>query len=274
MDGPAAEGCRIGLVPTGEPSINPQPSTLNPLGEYYDRFWQPENRAAQEQHDFHAFQRSVDRALGWVLHDGGGLALKVVLEIGPGRGRDTEAFARGGARIIALDLSTKSLELARERLTRAGFADRIFCIVGDAARMPFRDRAFDLTFSRFVVAHVDTDALGPELARVLRPGGRAVMVEPLAGNPLVRLYRCFAATGCRETAPRYVSLGAVRRMAASFPRGWRHREFYLFSVVALALRGTPLFRPISWLLQLLELPFTTWGPFRGLCWVLVAELRR
>jgi hypothetical protein len=103
---------------------------------------------------------------------------------------------------------------------------------------------------------------------------RAVLVEPLSGNPLVRLYRRFASTGCRETAPRYVSLGAVRRMAASFPRGWRHREFYLVSVAALALRGTFLFRPVAWLLQLLESPFTAWGPLRGLCWVLVAELRR
>ncbi|HEY3082086.1 MAG TPA: class I SAM-dependent methyltransferase [Chloroflexota bacterium] len=261
-----------------ESSINHQPSTINPspaeLGTFYDRFWQPENRAAQEEHDFHSFQRSLDRALGWVLNEGGGLALKIVLEIGPGRARDTEAFARGGARIIALDVSATSLELARERLSRAGFADRIFCVVGDAAHMPFRERAFDLTFSRFVIAHIDTDALGPELARVLRPGGRAVLVEPLSGNPLVRLYRRFAPTGCRETAPRYVSLGAVRRMAASFPRGWRHREFYIFSVIALALRGTPLFRPASWLLQLVESPFTTCGPLRGLCWVLVAELRR
>ena len=259
-------------------TLNSQHSTLSPspaqLGEYYDRFWQPDNRAAQEEHDFHAFQRQVDRALSWLLSDGGGLALKIILEIGPGRGRDTEAFARGGGRIIALDVSSRSLELARERLSAAGFADRVFCVIGDAARMPFRNRAFDLTFSRFVIAHVDTAALGPELARVLRPGGRAVMVEPLAGNPLARLYRRFAATGCRETAPRYVRLGAVRAMAASFPRGWRHREFYLVSIAALALRGTPLFRPVAWLLQLLELPFTTWRPLRGLCWVLVAELRR
>jgi SAM-dependent methyltransferase len=252
----------------------PAPTGAAALAEYYDRFWQPDNRAAQEEHDFHSFQRSLDRALDWVLREGGGLALKIVLEIGPGRGRDTEAFARGGARIVALDVSTRSLELARERLRGAGFADRIFCVVGDAARMPFRDRAVDLTFSRFVIAHIDTDALGPELARVLRPGGRAVLVEPLAGNPFVRLYRRLARSGCRETAPRYVSLAAVRRMAASFPRGWRHREFYLVSVVALGLRGTFLFRPLTWLLQLLETPFTALRPLRGLCWVLVAELRR
>jgi SAM-dependent methyltransferase len=249
----------------------PQPSSI---GSYYDRFWEPDNAAAQEEHDFRSFQASADRSLEWLIESGGGLALKTVLEIGPGRGRDTEMFARGGARVVAVDVSIRSVELARERLVASGFGDRYLGVVADAARLPFRDATLDISFSRFTIAHVDVAAMGAELARVLRPGGRALMVEPLAGNPLVRLYRRLSPTGCRETTPRYVTLGALRQVAKRFPGGWRHKEHYLFSVGALALRRTPLYRPVAGLLQLLEAPLASIGPLRGLCWVVVAELRR
>jgi hypothetical protein len=63
-------------------------------------------------------------------------------------------------------------------------------------------------------------------------------------------------------------------MAAHFPRGWRHRDLYLLSIPALALRGTRLFGPVTALLQTLERPLTMWSPLRRFCWVVVAELRR
>jgi SAM-dependent methyltransferase len=200
--------------------------------------------------------------------------LKTVLEIGPGRGRDTELFALAGARVVAIDVSIRSVELARDRLVAVGFGDRIFGVVADAAHLPFRDACLDVSFSRFTIAHVDVAAMGGELARVLSPGGRALMVEPLAGNPLVGMYRRLSPSGCRETSPRYITLGALRAIARGFPGGWRHKEHYLFSVASLALRRTPLYRPVAWLLQLLEAPLTGLGPLRNLCWVVVSEMRR
>ncbi|TAK25810.1 MAG: class I SAM-dependent methyltransferase [Chloroflexota bacterium] len=248
--------------------------TTRDIGAFYDRFWQPENQAVQDEHDFHGFQDSLEQALAWLLTSEGGLDGRRLLEIGPGRGRDTESFARAGARIVALDVASASVTLARERLRAAGYGDRIDCIVADAANLPFRDGAFDVTFSRFVIAHVDTQRMANELARAIAPGGRAIFVEPLRHNPLVSLYRRFSPTGCRETAPRYISLGDARRMGRLFPRGIRHREFYFFSVAALAARGTALFRPLATILQWLELPLTMWTPLRAFCWVIVAELRR
>ena len=244
------------------------------VGAYYDRFWAPENEAAQEEHDFGGFQRDAELTLWRFIRGGGGLAGRRLLEIGPGRGRDSEAFARAGARLVVSDVSIRSVELARERLRRAGLGERVEAVVADAASLPFRQASFDASFSRFTIAHIPLQPLAAELARVLRPGGRALMVEPLRDNPLVRLYRRLAPTGCRETAPRYVSLDELRRMASHFPGGWRHRDLYLFSIPALVLRGTPLFGPVTALLQALERPLTMWSPLRRFCWVVVAELRR
>ncbi len=244
------------------------------IARFYDRFWRPENRAAIEEHDFHAFQRDVDAALAWILRDGDGLTGARVMEIGPGRGRDTLGLARDGARVTAIDVSIESVRAAREHLRAHDLADRYDAVVADVAHLPFRDEVFDLTLSRFVVAHVDRKAMTPELHRVLRSSGRAVLVEPLAHNPLVALYRRFSAHGCRETSPRYLTYGEIFTMARQFARGVRHRGFYLISPLALALRGTPLFRPLGTLLTVLELPATLLSPIRRFCWVIVAEFRK
>src|SRR5918996_5671341 len=50
---------------------------------------------------------------------------KRVLEIGCGLGTDTMNFARAGAQVTAVDLSSKSLELARQRAELFGLQDRI-----------------------------------------------------------------------------------------------------------------------------------------------------
>src|SRR6476619_756575 len=58
-----------------------------------------------------------------------------VLEIGCGLGTETINFARAGARITAVDLSGRSLELARQRAEIFGFADRVTFIEADAEQL-------------------------------------------------------------------------------------------------------------------------------------------
>src|SRR5258706_10969596 len=50
---------------------------------------------------------------------------KKVLEIGCGIGTDTINFARHGARVTAVDLTQKSLAVARQRAKRSGFEDAV-----------------------------------------------------------------------------------------------------------------------------------------------------
>ena len=72
-----------------------------------------------------------------------------VLEIGCGLGTDTINFARAGALVTAVDLSERSLELARQRAGLFGVADRIRFVAADAERLsafiepqPVRSRLF------------------------------------------------------------------------------------------------------------------------------------
>jgi SAM-dependent methyltransferase len=80
---------------------------------------------------------------------------KRVLEIGCGLGTDTMNFARAGARVTAVDLSSRSLELARQRAEVFGLQDRITFIEADAERLSeFVEPAqYDLVYSFGVIHH-------------------------------------------------------------------------------------------------------------------------
>jgi SAM-dependent methyltransferase len=78
-----------------------------------------------------------------------------VLEIGCGLGTDTINFARAGAQVTAVDLSAKSLELARQRADVYGLADRIQFIEANAERLSdfVPPEPYDLVYSFGVIHH-------------------------------------------------------------------------------------------------------------------------
>lgn len=80
---------------------------------------------------------------------------KKVLEIGCGIGTDTINFARAGAEVTAVDLSAKSIELARKRAEVFGFSDKITFQEANAERLSdyIKPQKFDLVYSFGVIHH-------------------------------------------------------------------------------------------------------------------------
>ena len=80
---------------------------------------------------------------------------KKVLEIGCGIGTDTINFARNGARVTAVELSQKSLDLAQRRAQVFGLQDRIRFIQGNAEELQnfLAAETFDLVYSFGVIHH-------------------------------------------------------------------------------------------------------------------------
>ena len=91
-----------------------------------------------------------------------------VLEVGCGWGELAEWIAREtGADVVAVDLSPRMVDLARER----GVAARL----ADVQQLPFVDGEFDCVVAAWMLYHVpDLHRALSEVVRVLRPGGRFV----------------------------------------------------------------------------------------------------
>ncbi|HST56223.1 MAG TPA: methyltransferase domain-containing protein [Solirubrobacteraceae bacterium] len=100
----------------------------------------------------------------------------VVLEIGPGAGRWSQALAIRGSHLVLVDVSERPLELCRERFSGD---TRIQYVLSSGNDLPgVEDGSIDAVWSFDVFVHVaprDQAAYLEEIARVLAPGGVAVV---------------------------------------------------------------------------------------------------
>jgi demethylmenaquinone methyltransferase / 2-methoxy-6-polyprenyl-1,4-benzoquinol methylase len=81
-------------------------------------------------------------------------------------------------RAVGIDLAEQMLARGRAKVAARGWGDRIELSVGDAAAIPAADGAFDAVTISFGIRNVvDVGAALREMFRVLRPGGRALILE-------------------------------------------------------------------------------------------------
>ncbi len=104
-------------------------------------------------------------ALPWVGPDR-------TLEIACGTGQLLPELASRASFVAGFDRSQSMLNPARRRSTR----DSIAVLQADAKSIPFRDGSFDTVVSTFPASFISSRSVLDEVARVLSPGGRFVVV--------------------------------------------------------------------------------------------------
>jgi len=111
-------------------------------------------------------QRLVEQAQG------------LVLEIGTGTGANLPYYAPG-TQVIAVDLRPERLVAAQRKARHTAIA----VAAADAHWLPFADGAFDTVVATLVFCSLSQPEAGlTELRRVLRPGGRLLMLEHVRGQ--------------------------------------------------------------------------------------------
>ena len=130
-----------------------------------------------------------------------------VLEIGGGMGTDLAQFALHGAAVTDIDLAAGHLRLAEDNFRLRGLRGRF--IHHDAEALPFDDESFDLVYSNGVLHHTpNTAAVVREIHRVLRPGGRAIVML-YAENSLHYWRKLVWLFGVKEGLLDKVSMGEI-----------------------------------------------------------------
>jgi ubiquinone/menaquinone biosynthesis C-methylase UbiE len=116
-----------------------------------------------------------------------------ILDIGSGAGqiaRHLLKYADPGASITCIDLSLKMLRRARSRL-KSGIPRHV---AADLSRLPFADGSFDAATCGYVLEYVPDARTGlAEISRVLRPGGRLMLLateDSFSGVCTSRVWRC------------------------------------------------------------------------------------
>jgi ubiquinone/menaquinone biosynthesis C-methylase UbiE len=119
--------------------------------------------------------------------------MKSILDIGSGAGQIAGhllEFSDRDTRITCIDLSQNMLVRARKRLN----SDRPAYIAADLSCLPFADGSFDGATCGYVIEHLpDVKAGLTEIARVLKPGGRMMLLateDNFAGAWTSRIWCC------------------------------------------------------------------------------------
>jgi len=116
---------------------------------------------------------------------------KKILEVGCGVGSDLVRFAKAGAHVVGIDLSPRSVFLAKSRLHAYNCQGNV--LVADAENLPFKDNEFELIYSWGVLHHTPnpTKAIR-EIYRVAKRGGEiCIMLYHRRSLVALQLYLLF-----------------------------------------------------------------------------------
>ena len=122
---------------------------------------------------------SIERLRSWALQAGDVRRGDTCVDIGSGTGTMTRRLARlagPDARVVGVEPNAMLRHVARRRAEAAGV--ELELVEGLATELPFADASVDVVWCERVLQHVpDAGAAVAEVARVLRPGGRALLLD-------------------------------------------------------------------------------------------------
>jgi ubiquinone/menaquinone biosynthesis C-methylase UbiE len=108
-----------------------------------------------------------------------------VLDVACGTGIFARSVASSvpGINVIGLDATPEMLDQAQTKINQEHLQNQVTLVQGDAASLPFPDHAFDLVTSRLAIHHFShPPSIVREMARVVKPGGRVVVVDIVSSN--------------------------------------------------------------------------------------------
>ena len=152
-----------------------------------------------------------------------------ICELGCGDGRLTVRLAREGGLVSGIDISKSGVKRAISR-ARSSDLRHVDLLQMDACNLSFKDESFDLVVGKEVLHHLDTKTVAVEINRILKKGGKAFFVEPLAHNPLSNLWRKITPT-YRTTSEIPLSYSEIQEIGSNFS-STRYEEFNLLPLLS------------------------------------------
>ncbi|MEW9799208.1 methyltransferase domain-containing protein [Alteromonas sp. CYL-A6] len=172
------------------------------------------SRAAKQYDEFASIQQ---RIAADTCNFAGFGSQDEVLDIGCASGRNTAQIARQVTQVTGLDIATGMITEAQRRYPHIPF------VQGDAQALPFSNARFSVVYSSMALQWCASPGqVLSEIARVLRPGGRAVLAIMLGGS-FSELHQARSAAGLADVVMPLPGAGNWIAAAQAQPFSFRHQ---------------------------------------------------
>lgn len=240
---------------------------LNRERTFHNQRFANDNRHAQQKYYmpvtscFEEYRRQID------LH----AVNRDVLEYGCALGDQSIKLTDIARSVVGIDISDVAIAKANLAATEYQASNVSFKMM-NAEEMTFPDSSFDLVFGSGIIHHLNIKKSFREICRVLRPGGKAIFVEPLGHNPIINLYRFM--TPSARTPDEHPLRKSDFMEARKYFSDINLKFFGLFAIAAAPVMQTRLGASlIPYLLRLdqkiLQMPIVKWHS-----WFVVASCKK
>jgi ubiquinone/menaquinone biosynthesis C-methylase UbiE len=197
---------------------------------------------------------------------------KNVLEYGCGTGSYAFFLVEHGAKVTGIDICQEAVELAQKEALAKAMSDIKFLVM-DAERMQFENNSFDLICGNGILHHLNLQNSIPELARVLKSGGKAIFFEPMGHNPAINLFRKLTPK-LRTKSEHPLTIKDLKFMQHFFDKV-NCQFFHLFSLSLIPFRNTKIFSGLIKTLDKLDNKFLEYFPMlRKFAWQVIIILEK
>jgi len=196
---------------------------------------------------------------------------KHIIDCCCGWGFTSVKLAKRGALITGIDISPKTIELAKKNAEFNNVSRSINFKVMSVQDMSFNDNTFDYAVSLVRLHHLNLELAGKEIQRVLKPGGKAIFLEPRIPFRGIMAFRSLIPKACHES-PGGGSLSD--KEVYKFSRNFSTHRIYYFQLLG-KFMVIPFLNKFSSKMDRLDFLFINKIPaLRKLCWAFVLEFTK
>lgn len=237
--------------------------------EYHDNIYKDDADAEIERLDgefYKYFYESV-----------GDISGMKVLDFGCGGGWVSINLARKGATVWGFDISIELIKKARKLVDREKLSDKITLEKMAAESIEYNSNFFDLIVGSAILHHTELEITLKNIKRVLKPGCRALFVEPMNQNIFLKIWRKLTPWR-RSSTEKALTIEDIHMIKELFPNA-ELTSFGLFSIFTAGLlllnKNIKFLVGIHQCLEKLDRQVFKLLPFLNrYCAVVVLELRK